>query len=355
MDYDLSTQSIRSALSELQLKVKLLEDERDHYEHMYVTTTRSFEDHRRELSSLLQKERNYASNAEAKLQSELHNVLSENTLHHARLVEQKTEWQSKMREAVEEFQAEQRLKEERLRAEIRCAHDELLNIRRSSAKCRDEKRTTEAEMTTMLQQQTSLQEEIETLKAQRFQLEEQLLVDQMNYDRIRRSPNRPCRSNSGDSRGGARSTSATKKVFLPSGKTVDRQPASYNINAVVQTLEHRALLQPRSFDGTKSGKQLDAVCRTVITELLDMKKEYALLTDRLGDPLVDSVEISKRLRQLMYDIDRKTEQLRQLRRQQARIDDDMRVHEMFKDISQEQGVYESMHHELLRILRESSR
>jgi hypothetical protein len=354
MDYDVSPQSVRSALSDLQLKVKLLEDERDHFHHLYLTTGRAFEDHRRELNLLLHKERNVAAAGEEKLRLELQRILAENTVLHTKVVEHKSENASRIRTAVDEFRSEQRLREERLRAEVTAVHDQLLEQRRRCASLRDEKKTTEIEMTAFLQQQTSLQQELDVLHRTRQQLEEQIELEAMAADRARRSPTRPCQAALVSPQRHGR----TQKAFIPSGR-VERigsrlRPSTHNIQAVVQTLEKTSQMQPRPYDGTRSGKQLDRVCRTIISELLSMKREYATLTEQLGSPLIDALEVSQRLRQLMYDIDRKTEQLRQLRRQQLRIDDDTRIHEMMKDILDEQGVYEDMHEELLRILRSTS-
>lgn len=351
MDFDLSTQSVRSALSDLQLKVRLLEDERDHFHHLFLTTGRAFEDHRRELNLLLHKERAVASADEEKLRLELQRVLAENTLMHTRIVESKSEASVRIRTAVEEFRAQQLHSEDLLRTQIATVHDELLAARRRGAEIRDEKRAVEAEMAALLSNQSVLQRESDALQTTRNQLEEQGFVHERAEEKLRRSPLRPCRTPSAE-----RQHHKVKKVFLPSGRVEaqTKRPATHNIHAVVQTLEHQSLLQPRPTDGSKTGRQLDGVCRGLISELLDMKREYAALTDRLGDPTVDSLEVSRRLRQLMYDIDRKTEQLRQLRRQQVRIDDDVRIHEMFKEILSEQDVYEGMHEELLRILRSAA-
>ncbi|CUG01740.1 Hypothetical protein, putative [Bodo saltans] len=353
MDFEVSPQSVRSALSDLQLKVKLLEDERDHFHHLYLTTGRAFEDHRRELNLLLHKERNVAAASEERLRLDLQRVLSENTVLHTRVVESKSEVAVRIRTSVEEFRAEQRVREERIREEISMIHDQLLDQRRRCAALRDVKKTTEIEMTALLQQQSSLQSEVDVLHHTRFQLEEQIQIEALTADRARRSPVRPCQSLSSPSRHGK-----VPKIFIPSGRVENIgsriRPSTHNIQAVVQTLEKTSQLQPRPYDGTRSGKQLDRVCRTIINELLDMKREYANLTDTLGSPMVDALEVSRRLRQLMYDIDRKTEQLRQLRRQQLRIDDDTRIHEMMKEILDEQGIYEDMHEELLRILRSTS-
>lgn len=354
MDYEVSPQSVRSALSDLQLKVKLLEDERDHFHHLYLTTGRAFEDHRRELNLLLHKERNVAAASEERLRLELQRTLAENTVLHTRVVESKSEVAVRIRTSVEEFRSEQRLREERLQHEISAIHDQVLEQRRRCALLRDEKKVTEVEMTALLQQQSHLQQETDVLHHTRFQLEEQIQLEALAADRSRRSPVRPCQPGlTSPSRHGK-----VPKIFIPSGRVetigTRMRPSTHNIQAVVQTLEKASQLQPRAYDGTKSGKQLDRVCRTIINELLDMKREYAMLTDTLGSPFVDALEVSQRLRQLMYDIDRKTEQLRQLRRQQLRIDDDTRIHEMMREILDEQGVYEDMHEELLRILRSTS-
>lgn len=354
MEYDLSTQSVRSALTDLQLKVKLLEDERDHFQHMHGTTGRAFEDHRRELSMLLQKQRSLSAVAEDKLRMELQRVLAENTLLHTKVVESKQDSSARLRAAVEQFQETQRSREEEVRILATTVHKELLEVRSLVTSRREEKRRIEAELADSLAHQTHLQAELGSLKVQRIQLEEQQHADAEWHKRLGTSPSRPCKQDPAAARNGCSSRGRTRKTFIPGGGWDGKKPITHNMTAIVQTLERQAVLAPRPYDSTRTGRQLDQICRTVIEELIARKREYSLLTDRLADPFVDSLGVSRRMREVMLEIDRKTDQLRQLRRQQLRIDDGVRLHELFKDIASEMGVYESLHQELQEVIRSTS-
>jgi chromosome segregation ATPase len=342
MEYDLSHQSVRSALAELQLKVKLLEDEKNHFQHLHQTTSRAFDDHRRELISLLEKERAVAGAREDRLRMDLQDTLAINTQLHQSVMEQRQVNQARMQTTMMEFRAERATVSEKLRHQVDDVYKEVSSLRKSIKDALEVKGSIEQEIHTQNQRQQSLHEEVEILRAQQMSLERRIALLREHEERRKRSPERPCR---------------TAKVFTPSGR-VDRasyvNPATHNIHAVVQTIEKHNVLTPRERAPTRSGRQLDAICRSMIEELLEARREYNVLAKRLKDPFVDSLETSRRLRQVMDEIDRKMTQLRHLRLQQHRIDDDMRMHELLEDILNENAQCELLHRELQQVLRATS-
>ncbi|KEG08335.1 hypothetical protein DQ04_07431020 [Trypanosoma grayi] len=102
---------------------------------------------------------------------------------------------------------------------------------------------------------------------------------------------------------------------------------------------------------TKSGRHLAAVCRSLLREILQMRKEYQQCTAVLDDPTTDSVEVSRRMRSIMGDLDRKVHQLRSLRQQQMKVEDKLKLHDMMMEIAAENNYCESMYSDLIDLIR----
>lgn len=346
MDFTVPQHSVRSALSDLQLKVRLLEDERNHFEHMLVVTGRAFEDHRLELNQLLAKERQLAAKSEEELRFELQRVLAGNQTLHATAMEARQHHALRVRSAMESFQSEQSVREARLRADVSEAYAELQQLRRVNETLQVERS----------QLETSLVQD----NARRGLLEAELLRMQRDLGALeqrRASPGRPCEATVlVDGRGGR-----SKKTFVPGGTSHDRRmasPATHNIQSIVQTIEKKNLLKPRrhgSPDGggvrPYDGGQLDDVCRALILELVRQRGEYTAITAQLLDPRYDTLGASRRLREVMQAIDDKTNQLRALRRQQKRINTENRLQHILGEVFRENGYCEAMHRELQDIIR----
>ena len=342
MDFTVPQHSVRAALTDLQLKVRLLEDERNHFEHMFCVTGRAFEDHRLELNQLLAKERQLAARSEEELRLELQRVLAENSALHARGMEAKQAQALRIRSAMETFQTEQSVREARMRAEVSEAYSELQQLRRVNESLQIERSHLE----------TSLVED----NARHGQLEIELRRIQRNLgsqEERRNSPARPCEANVLIDGCGAR----VKKVFVPGGP-VDvwrmTAPATHNIQSIVQTIEKKNLLNPHRHRGrVVGGHQLDDICRALILDLVRQREEYNSITAQLLDPHSDTLAASRRLRDVMQAIDDKTNQLRALRRQQSRINSEQRLQGILNEILQENGYCETMHRELQHIIRSS--
>jgi hypothetical protein len=342
MDFTVPQHSVRSALGDLQLKVRLLEDERNHFEHMFCVTGRAFEDHRLELNQLLAKERQLAARSEEELRLELQRVLAENASLHAREMEAKQQQSLRIRTAMESFQTEQSVREARLRADVSEAYAELQQLRRVNESLQIERSHLE----------TSLVQD----NARHGQLEAELLRIQRDLGQMeqrRSSPGRPCESNVLVDGKGAR----VRKTFVPGGP-VDvwrmTSPATHNIQSIVQTIEKKNLLKPRrhgSPSAQDGGHQLDDVCRALILELVRQREEYNAITAQLLDPRYDTLGASRRLREVMQAIDDKTNQLRALRRQQSRINSENRLQGILDEVFRENRYCEAMHRELQHIIR----
>ncbi|SCU70968.1 uncharacterized protein TEOVI_000254800 [Trypanosoma equiperdum] len=102
---------------------------------------------------------------------------------------------------------------------------------------------------------------------------------------------------------------------------------------------------------TYSARNLDAICRSLLREILQMRKEYQECTAALNDPTSDTVELSRRMRNLMCTLDRKVHQLRSLRQQQAKVEDKLRMHDMLMEIAEENNYCRSVYSDLLELIR----
>ncbi|ORC87036.1 uncharacterized protein TM35_000241860 [Trypanosoma theileri] len=102
---------------------------------------------------------------------------------------------------------------------------------------------------------------------------------------------------------------------------------------------------------TNSARHLSALCRSLLREILQLRKEYREYTTALNDPSVDSVEVSRRMRSIMTDLDRKVHQLRSLRQQQAQVEDKLRLHDVLMEIAAENNYCEAIYSDLLELIR----
>jgi hypothetical protein len=338
MDFSVPQHSVRSALGDLQLKVRLLEDERNHFEHMFVVTGRAFEDHRLELNQLLSKERELAAKGEEELRLELQRVLAENSSLHARTMEAKQHQSLRIRTAMESFQTEQSVREARMRSDVSEAYAELQQLRRVSEALQIER----SHLETSIIQDKGRQQQLEA-ELQRIQR------DLGAAEQRRSSPPRICE----------RSILQSRKTFVPGGP-VDAlrmsSPATHNIQSIVQTIEKKNLLRPRRHTSPSrvienDGHQLDDVCRALILELVRQREEYNKITAQLLDPRYDALSSSRRLREVMQAIDDKTSQLRALRRQQSRINTENRLQAVLDEVFRENRYCEAMHREIQQIVR----
>ncbi|KAH9600422.1 hypothetical protein LSM04_009208 [Trypanosoma melophagium] len=100
-----------------------------------------------------------------------------------------------------------------------------------------------------------------------------------------------------------------------------------------------------------SARHLSAVCRSLLREILQLRKEYREYTAALNDPTVDSVEVSRRMRSIMTELDRKVHQLRSLRQQQAQVEDKLRLHDVLMEIAEENNYCEAIYSDLLELIR----
>nr|CCC95725.1 unnamed protein product [Trypanosoma congolense IL3000] len=133
--------------------------------------------------------------------------------------------------------------------------------------------------------------------------------------------------------------SATNSSALPcSGPAVDLSAAT----TVTSKVDHSV---------TYSGRNLDAVCRSLLRDVLRMRKEYQECTSALDNPDAETIELSRRMRSLMHDIDRKLKQLRAMRQQKAKVGDKLRMHDMLVEIAQENSYCESVYNDLLELIR----
>lgn len=354
IEYESPQRSVRHALTELQLKTKLLEEERDYFVHLQMTTARAFADHRNELQGLLQKEQQYAAAQEERMQAHLQRLTSENALIETQHSEARRHSNSRLHQAVEDFQGECQLREKRLTAEVTTVHDELRRAHDRATEALAALEVLRLDVDDLKRRQALLQGEVQQLTG-----DNQRLADEADFQARARLHSSSAVRAAAAARVSSRPRALQEplKPFIPSGKASHEHmgvPSTANVNAVVQTIRSaniRSPMRSHSQPQHRSGHHLDGICRSLIAELLELRAEYDAICRAMSLPEADSLGLSTRLRQVFAAMDQKMLQLRQLRKSQHKLDDEERLNGLLAEVARENNHCTRTLTELVSVIR----
>lgn len=319
MEQTPAQRSVREALAELHLKTRMLEDERDYFLQLQKTTQKVYCSHAKDLQDILEKERDHFVVVQDALQLQLQRLLSDNTLAHAKILELR-EGASKNKWTMEKHANEIC---DDLRRAVELQFSELNQWRSKNVLLLEQKDIIEKDVAALLHNQLMLHKHSRRLK--KNCVVPTSVVEPLQVD--------------------------VKKPFVPCGPVERLRPSTHNVNALIQTIEKGNLRSPKK---VRNGCQLHDVCRSVLEELVRLRNEYESLTDTLGNPNVDTLQTSRKLREVFETMEQKKDQLRKLRKTQLRVEDDLRVQLMIQDVMRQNSACESLRGELLHVLRSSS-
>lgn len=335
LEYKSPQRSVRQALIELQLKTRLLEEERDYYVTLNATAARAFDEHRSELVSLLEKERTYSAGHEQRLQDTLQRILADNAELSAQLTKRRGENQNELKLRIAEAREEASLTEQRLRRELMLARDELDGLRRKMETSLEEQRSRKEAAEALRAQQEALQDEVSRLTRQ---------SDVLMLQRYKAEEAQPARQR--------RDVSFEPKPFVPSGPP---QGLTHNANALVQSIERANYRSPRRSASARPQRgELSGVCRSIVRELVELRAEYEAITNALKAGGDDAGRAGRRLREVFALTNEKLTQLNQLRRSQRNIDEQRRISEVLESILGENAHCEESYRYLKEVIRCSS-
>jgi hypothetical protein len=373
---DSTPESVRRAMAELQHKSRLLHEERDYYTSLFTTAHRAYEDHRRELTILLEKERAQASRREEELQAELQSLLAGNGELAARIERSRTSATTKLTTELERLQHEALDTEQRMRVEIERLHAQLLDERRRSAAVQEDLRehtTTSAELR---RRQESLKVRVQRLTEER-------------YLRSTRDPLQIRQTGEHAEPSESRSISPSRRIkapFIPSGSTkhilkTTAEPATHNVHALVQTVRKANYRSPprtrpedvlAAMNGQPPPPQTGAVSsrstsvervddatlrsmrQSLQMELEELRAEYDGIAHVLGDPQFASSGVSRKLRQLFEAIESKTQQLDAINTAQSRMTAAYRLSRMMDESDRRNHEASALHASIMGVVHSKS-
>ena len=318
---------MREALSELQHKTRLLEDERDYFVNLQATTERAYDQHKRELQGLLIKERAYFASSERELEAQLSDLLQVNQtmdIERAALEEErKREADSRRRRFDDE--------ERRMQVQLAEARETLRRMAAEREALARDAADIEGDMRGLLQSQHELRESVSYQQATRRQLEKRL-----------------------------EAFHAQPKPFIPCGRVSkvfpnepnEYLPATQNIHAKVSTIEARNFRVPmdnrRLLSARSPAEQLGG---RILHDIVDLQLEYDVTAEQLDNPYTDVGVASARMKALLKDIEAKKLQLRRVRDTQLYKDEEARLRAVLGEVAKENNLCEKLHGDLLNILR----
>lgn len=109
--------------------------------------------------------------------------------------------------------------------------------------------------------------------------------------------------------------------------------------------------QGRHCSPERHGSALNAVCRSLLTDLAEARASYQRYQLQLRDPLGDSVQASQEMRRLMRRMDERVGQIRAMRREQERHRDPLRVHDVLRQVLAENQYCEAVYRDLVELIR----
>ncbi|RNF13362.1 uncharacterized protein Tco025E_06207 [Trypanosoma conorhini] len=414
MDFDLSTSSVTEALGDLRQKLQSVQEDAELYSALEKKASSSFERHRAELTLLLQKERAIHAAAEDQLRDELQRLLVENESANEQLASLRLQRERSCRAEMQARQQQLEEREEALQRELVELQQQFKAVRTDADLAQQKKAWHEMQLREVLGRQRVLNEELQQLRCEAEQqraraaaaarrqerhsrrqglscgLEKAFLpaglpdqchstapashhiaaivstVERQNYykprlyyrrrgitspmDRRLESPPRCGMDTPGELKPMPLLRSCSPSMtFLAREKTAPT--SSLPSTPMRHVEESNATSESLSHAGTRSGRHLAAVCRSLLRETLAMRREYQDCNAALSDPCADTVELSRRMRNLMNELDRKVHQLRSLRQQQAAVEDKLKLHDMLLEIAAENNYCENIYGDLLELIR----
>lgn len=319
-----SHRSVRDALAELNLKMRLLEDERDYYVGLHDATDKAYAHHRQELQSLLLKERALFATSmramEGRLQTLRDEVHAAGRLH----TDAHESMMKDMLRRQEEERADREAKSGHLRSEL-AEHRTTLELMRSQTH-------------TMLGEKEGLEEEIGELLKRQEMLRSELIKRRAEHRALVEAEN-------------------GVKPFIPGGKTRRGEyvPASHNVNALVSTIHKRNYMLPNDNRRMRSpsvgGGAVDDASGAILRELMDLRLEYHLLARELNNPHADVTATSARLREILQTVERKKGELRELSKTKKVAADADKLHKMLSQIAKQNNMAEQLFSDLITCIR----
>lgn len=390
--HDATPASVRRAMLELEQRSRLLHEERDYYTSLFSSAQRAYDEHRRELTMLLEKERRAHAEREDALQEELAalqrgvgELVADVERHRGRSV-------AMAQAELERFQRESLDAEARLRAELDAAHRRLLDERRRLGEAREELHTTTAGCLEASRRQDALKIRVQKLT------EETYLRNALAFNDEEPAPPR---------------SKAVRVVvpFIPSGGASKRggaEPVTHNAHALVQTARKASYRSPprvrlpdvndaddptahcereeshqrRSASADAGARfrregsshsagggpadrshhhlhgldtaQLRTMRQSLQDDLEDLREEYDRISHALGDPRHASAGVSRRLRELFDGIEHKTAQLDAVQAAANRMEAAFRLNRMIDESFRRNEECQAIHASLMQTIHSKS-
>lgn len=149
---------------------------------------------------------------------------------------------------------------------------------------------------------------------------------------------------------------AQARAHVPSHRSSDRSRnavASARAAKDVQPAPSRGTPTPLTPTAGSAlhGTALNATCRSLLTDLAEMRTEYRQWQQQLRDPQGDSVAASREMRRLMHSMDSKGDQICTLRREQGRHQDALRMQDVLREVIAENRYCEAVYADLMDLIR----
>ncbi|EKF38365.1 hypothetical protein MOQ_001422 [Trypanosoma cruzi marinkellei] len=412
MDFDLSVSSVTEALGDLQMKLQSVQEDAELYSNLEKKARSSFERHRAELTLLLQKERAIHAAAEDRLRDELQRLLMENERAKEEVTSMRLQREQQCRSEMQAGQHKREGREKALQRELLELQEKVKATRTEVGLAQEEKTWHEMQLREVLGRQRGLNDELQRLRQDVEEQRTREAAEAQRQDRCSRrqgvycglekvflpsGPPDQCHTTSPSShhiaaivstverqnyykprlyyrrlgitspmdrrlenspRYGISPLGETQPMPLlgkcePSGLSLGKETAvgSASSSPLRRVVDSNAKTGTPSRAVTRSGRHLEAVCRSLLREILSLRREYQDCSVALNDPVADSVEVSRRMRSIMSELDRKVHQLRSLRQQQAKVEDKLRLHDMMMEIAAENNYCENIYSDLLELIR----
>jgi hypothetical protein len=344
-------ETVRQALKELELKTRLLEEERDYYRNLQLSSTHAFEDHRAELQLLISKEREYSARREQSLQNQLESILAENRALHSAEMQARADHNTRISGAMEQLQRDSSARESRLRSEIELCQAELRKFRTQNAEL-----DTEISAIRQTSNELRLRHSVLTAQAKEASEYNSVLAEAQAAEEAKRRAQQAARRAAQARLMSPRQFLGGKSqpCFLPSGKVAKDNmtvPSSHNAQTFVSAVRKGNYRSPRRVDPNPAfTPEYEVLCTSIVKELEELRREYNLISSHIGDSApTDSA--AQKLKAVFQAMDRKTQQLQQLRDSQTRQEDYERLREILKEVEFENRYCANRLEELVAVIR----
>lgn len=246
------TSQVDGAVHRLQSRLRVVEKERHQFELLEKKAYRAFEDHRAELTQLMQKERALGSYREDHLRNDLNQLLEENRQVTAQIAEQRAAQEAALRGELQQRRNDNGERLRRLEDVLTALHAERDALQRNRCEAEGEQAAYKQSITECLQDQQQLRQQIGCLHEALLHLNTpEVVAPSRQKDnaadscrcRFLRQPRCFCCDVSPNARG-----SLPRRRFIPNGPPDAGRvasPSSHHVEAIVSTIERTNYLRPR--------------------------------------------------------------------------------------------------------------